>query len=427
MVKLLYRITAFVMAVVMLFGCISCKSNNEQRDEVPEYDKNQRFELINDPPSYSEEFIERAAISFADIGERLALAVKNVKVTEAQKISFKNYFKTEIFSILVMAQIYSDEADALFSAVLEYLDGADGQQTAFEIFANIYRVASKNTDARRVGIIAFELSKLMIGEKAEDSRKRYEKYGYPWYLEDAERYESLESDLSEKLGRDKFIKVSDIFFFVLSSVYGIGMPENELGLSVNEREAAAILEMQADHFCEAGISVDDWRVFGGILTELVQENNTSHINAELYALKKNGYFVSAIEVMPSVLALYEAVTNKLYDNGVPLYSEAGAINLKGILSTVLESDAELTAFLDKLESCAATDTKAESDAVASLKLAESYGSFIGEYTALTREEFISELRNLIETDCTGEQLYLSFISYAVGFAPYLAFTVHNQK
>ena len=114
MVKLLYRITAFVMAVVMLFGCISCKSNNEQRDEVPEYDKNQRFELINDPPSYSEEFIERAAISFADIGERLALAVKNVKVTEAQKISFKNYFKTEIFSILVTAQIYSDEADALF-------------------------------------------------------------------------------------------------------------------------------------------------------------------------------------------------------------------------------------------------------------------------------------------------------------------------
>lgn len=429
MSKILYRAVAFLLVITMLFGCISCEMTDDPANGVPEYDENQRFELITDSPTYSEEFIERAAEGFADIGESLVLLLKNINITEEQKIDLKNYFKKEIFSIIVMAQIYSYEVDALFGAMLEYLGGEEKDRTSFEVFANLYAVAKETLNAKKVGIVTFELSKMMIEEKCEQSRKRYEKYGYDWCLSDAVKYEALSADLSEKLGRDKFIRASDMLFFVFSSLYGIGMPENESGFSVNGREAAMILEMQADHFRDAAITVDDWRIFAGVLTELVPENNKSHASAELYALKKNGYFVSAIEIMPQLITLYEAATNRLCDSGASLYADGNEINLNGIIDALLESKAELESFLDNFETKAATCTKAESDAIKSLKLTEDYESFIGGCDVLSRDEFIAELRRLTDTDAavSREELYGAIVSYTAGFAPYLTFAAVNKK
>lgn len=428
MSRFIYRAIAFVLVAVMLFGCISCR-NNEPAKTLPDYDENRRFELITEAPTYSEEFIERAAVSFADIGELLVLLLKNVKVSELQKVSLKNYFKTEVFPIIVMAQIYSHEVDALFSATLEYLKKTDEEKTSFEVLAKLYNVATDAVDAKRVGIVAFELSRLMVSEKAEDSRKKYEKYGYPWYLDDAERYETLLSNLTGTLGRNKFIKMSNIAFFVLSSVWGLGAPENEIGLSVNEREAVAILEVQADFFCEAAISAEEWKIFAQILTELVPKNNTSLMNAELYALKQSNYFVSIAEAMPQLIALYEATTNRLCESGTVLYSDSGEFNAKGIVGAVISSDTELRAFLDKLETCGASRTKAETDAITSMKLTAEYESFISEYGVKTQDEFVEALKELSESDAetSPEVLYELILTYTVGVAPYVTFAVCNQK
>ena len=95
MSKIIYRVTAFVLAAVMLAGCISCDVTERHENVTQSYDKNQRFELVVTPPVYSEEFIERSAVSFADIGERAVLLIKNVKITPKQKTDLKNYFKTK--------------------------------------------------------------------------------------------------------------------------------------------------------------------------------------------------------------------------------------------------------------------------------------------------------------------------------------------
>ena len=427
---IIFRIVALVLAAVMLLGCISCDKTYETAEETEsEYDKDQRFELIKVAPTYSEEFIERAAASFADVGERLLLLFKNVKVTDAQKISLKNYFKTDVFPIIVMAQIYAHEVDMLFEAMIDHLDNETDELASFEVLAGLYRVATDATDAERVGIVAYELSRIMISERAEESRSRYEKYGYSWYLDEAVAYETLNGELTETLGRDKFIRASNIAFFIMSVAYGIGMPENELGLSVNERETLLILEMQADFFCEAELGEEDWKIFAGVLTELVPENNATYMNSELYALKKNGYFVSLAEVMPSVLALYEAATDSLSAGDGTALGEDGSLDARAIVGALLSDDAALLACLDKLEASGASNTKAEADAVASLKLTAEYNSFIEGRRAMTRDEFVESLRVLAasETPVAAQTLYELIWNYTVGIAPYIAFAVHYQK
>ena len=427
---ILLRTVAFVLAAVMLFGCISCDLNEETVDEkAPQYDKDQRFELIKVAPTYSEEFIERAASSFADVGARLVLLFKNVKVTDAQKTSLKNYFKTDIFSIIVMAQIYANEVDMLFAAMIDYLDNETDELASFEVLAGLYRVATDAVDAKRVGIVCYELSRMMISKRAEESRKRYEKYGYSWYLDETVAYETLNTELSETLGRDKFIRASSIAFFATSVFYGIGMPENELGLSVNERETLLILEMQADFFCETELREEDWKIFAGVLTELVPENNSSYVNAELYALKKSGYFVLLAEVMPSVLALYEAATDSLSESGGTILVEDGALDARAIVRAVLSDEAVLFACLDKLETSAASNTNAEAAAISSMKLTAEYESFIGSRRAITRDEFVQSLRAIAasETPVRTQTVYELIWDYAAGIAPYVAFAVYYQK
>ena len=428
MSKIIYRVTAFVLAAVMLAGCISCDVTERHENVTQSYDKNQRFELVVTPVAYSEEFIERSAVSFADIGERAVLLIKNVKITPKQKTDLKNYFKTDVFPIIVMAQIYSHEIDILFDAAMDYLLNTE-EKTSFEIFAELYKTATEATDSKRVGIVAFEMSKNMISEKAEQSRARYEKYGYQWYLDDAVKYEKLCSELSAKLGKSKFIKASNIAFFVLASVYGIGMPENELGLSVNEKETVAILGMQADYFIEAGISVEDWKIFAGVLTELVPENKTTHLNAELYALKQEDYFVSAAEVMPPLLEFYKALTAKLYEGGENLYLDGKAVNLKAIIRAALASEAELRALLDKLQTHAATSAKSEADAVKSLKLTDAYADFTEAHEVIGADGLIEALDSAVKTDSAvgSEELARLFASYFVGIAPYLTFAVCAQS
>lgn len=416
--KKLSKIISLIMAVFMLFSCISCEKNTEE-----EYDKDRRLEIIKEPPTYSEEFIERASISFADIAEELVFILKNVNVTSEQKKDLRNYFKIEIFPIIVMVNIYSDEVDTLFSKALELLSETDEERGSFEIFASLYKTAAESLGAARAGLLAFEFSKKMISEKAEECRSRYEKYGYQWYLDDAVRYERLEKNLNETLGKNKFITAGSVVFFVLSSVYGIGMPENELGLSVNEKETVAILEMQADFFIDAGITDGDWKIFAELLSELVPENNASHINAELYALKKDGYFVSASEIMTPLLNLYDAVTERLLNTDEPLTLTDGSINLKAVLSEMLSCEEELSALFDKIEGSLKTSSRAEADAVASLKLSGEYESFISENAPKSRDEFLSELKMLSSSDADIDTaaLYGLFVGYAVEIAPYIAF------
>lgn len=422
--KALAKIISLLLALITLFSCISCQR------EAPEenYDKNRRLEIINEPPVYTEEFIEGAANSFADIAEKLVRLLKNVNVSETQKTSLRNYFKIEIFPIIVMVRIYSDEVDALFSAVLELLSEEQAEMSSFEIFANLYKAAVESLDSTRAGLLAFEFSKTMISEKAEKCRARYEKYGYSWYLDDAIKYETLEKAIRETLGKDKFATAGSVVFFALSSVYGIGMPKNELGLSVSGREALAILEMQADYFIEAGITEGDWKIFFELLSELIPENNASHINAELYALKKNDYFVSASEIMVPLLTLYEATTDKLLSSGEPLYLSDGSVNLKAVIRAATDSEEELSALFDKIEASAKTNSKAESDAVSALKLNEAYESFIAENAVKNREELLDELKELAysEKDIDREALSALLSGYAVGIAPYIVFAVFNN-
>ena len=412
------KFISLMLVILTLFSAVSCDRSIPKE----EYDEKRRLEITEDAPTYSEEFIERAANSFADIAEAFVLLTKNVALTDKQKTDFKNYFKIEVFPIIVMVRIYSDEVDGLFSAVLEYLSADALLRGGFETLATLYKKTVEALDSTRAGLLAFEFSKIMVSKKARECRQRYEKYGYSWYLEDAVRYENLEKGINETLGKDKFVAATGAVFFILSSIYGIGMPKNELGLSVNDKEMALILEMQADFFLEADISVGDWKIFAELLTELVPENNSSYINAELYALKKDGYFVRAIEVMPLALVLYEAVTDSLSKAKEPLRKEDGSLDISLILKAVLDSENELCALLDKIDASAATATKAENDAQASLNLSEAYGSFMSERSPISSDALVSRLRQLSSSDAVeADTLYGLICDYAVGIAPYLTF------
>ena len=107
-----------------------------------------------------------------------------------------------------------------------------------------------------------------------------------------------------------------------------------------------------------------------------------------------------------------------------------SINLEAAeLLEIFQWSADDLECLDKLEASGTSNTKAEADAVASLRLTAEYNSFIEGRRAMTRDEFVESLRVLAasETPVAAQTLYELIWNYTVGIAPYIAFAVHYQK
>ena len=414
---MLKRALTLCLALVMLVGCISCTANKH------DYDPNRRLEVLSCDVQYSDAFKTQSADRFANLGAKAIKVYNSINLSQMQKEELQARFLTDMLPIFKSKKLTEEELDTLFCAYEELLQ-AD-ERTSLAFLSSLYQTAVTVLGASRAGSLAFDHALLYLGKRAEECRARYEKYGYDFFLDDVKRYESLSDKLTSVLGEDKFVSASSMTMMILSLVSGHSMHPSSLGLSFGDSDFLYILAYQGRFFKRQAISAQEWQIFAELFSELIPEKQTSLLSAELYALRKDTYFVRAFAVMPALVSLYASLTDALFADG--LWSLDGTIaeNERALCRAFLCDEAALSACLTDFETHAATSSLSEEQALRAVALQSEYEEFLHRTPPIAREELIEGMRTIAEGG-SGSLTEL-FRAYAVGQMPYLVFALSRAN
>ena len=292
------------------------------------------------------------------------------------------------------------------------------------LFIRFYSEASHILDGKRAGHLLYELSLLFLGKRLDDTRERYDKYGYSWYLDKIAYYEDLILSVGETLGKDGFISAASMAMFALS--LSAGLTNTDGGLALSDADVLFILKYQGEYFSECDIGADEWRIFAAVFTEFIPERSATLIDAELYSLKKSGYFITLSEVMPKAIDFYRSFTAALSAMGELSLSGEPEKTASAIASAVIECREELVSLLHLMEEKGKSSTASEADVLRSLGLVSDFEEFAVSHGVIDAEELLSAIEDIAKKDGTsGDALSSAIISYMLGVAPYITFALYS--
>ena len=419
---MLIRILSLFLLLAMLFGCISC-SHEEKADP------SLTLEILSPDVSYSDSFKKEASSRFASVLEGTVKLYRGIDTPKEKKSAWALTFEKEILALFREIKASEKEILSLLSACEEALAGVQENSTAMTPLYLFYQKASYLFGTVRAGKFFYRASLAYLADSAEESRARYEKYGYPFFLEDALRAESLADALASSLGEEGFCTASAITSFALSVLFeGITPKADGEGiLPFGDADFLYILAYQGRSFEKQAISAEGWRAFAALLSEFLPENQNSLLESELYALKKEAYFERAAAAFPALVTLYASVTAKLHEDGLWSGEGTQSANERAICLALLDGTFPLDDCLFSVEETLKSASDAEASALAACAAQEAFSAFLAKNPPLSRDALIDGLRAIANGQGDGASLSSLFLGYAVGQMPYLAFALYGSN
>lgn len=402
------RLISALLIFILTFSLVSCEKNAKKTDYNPNY----RLEVIKEEITYSESFIENIRDRFVNLSALLVEEYQEITLNAQQKQEISESFTKTVLPIIYRIRIYEDELDAVLSA-LEQALSKNGDISPF----NLYETLLYNLGSKRSGILLFEISLMIIGDKEKTARERYEQYGYQRYLDEAEKQSALKSALG-KMGEERF---TDAFFatsFIFSTLFNLNEKTEENAFLLEDAELLFLLERQSEIFTENCPLDSEWQTIGKLIDELIPINSSNLNYATLYALKNDGYFARLARVMPSVISLYASLTENLKGDGLFSLEAESSENREALILTLVKSENEIRNLDSMLSQYAKVNSDRVKNAVESNTDRQKLQEFLDSYSAIDCEALISALKEEESPDA-NELL----ISYLYGFSPYIAYVL----
>ena len=282
------RIIAISLILAILMALCSCKNNNKNENS-----NNGGLNIEVETLKYTEDDISSASDEIKELTVELARVLGYANqlgdddIEEVDKV-----FKNDILPMLIDVKIYPSELTALLDCVRECITVADetADETTPKIIADMYTKCVSVIDADRFGALVYELQVFAIDRKAMSVKEKYDKYGYAFYLEEAEYYELVVKNAKE-LGRDDFASALSALIFTASLFNGSANFEGD-GVSISVSDSVAIMEKQAKKFAELKLDSKDWQIVAEMCEVFISNDVSDDLKGRvLRALDDADFFI----------------------------------------------------------------------------------------------------------------------------------------
>ena len=424
-----FKTGCVLLLLILSMGLIAC-----QKESAPEYDESIHLEVIDKPVEYTSDDLISANGRFTKIGVSL--------FGERYEERISNEFDTTVIPMIYRIKIYKNELNAVFDEIEKHVAAGESGKPVFLTF---YDVCQYILGTERAGQICYSTSVRMLENRTENALNNYDKLGYTFYKETAERCTALKNSIIS-MGEGKFAIALSMTSSVISINSSINAEIQESAFMLSDAEILFLLEKTADSFEKKQLSEDEWEIFGGWFSEIIAITRLTPSDDDinkttLYALKnytfsdvydendpntlyKSSYFASAMRVMPRVISLYTNLARNLKADGK--FSLEGTKEEKRIalLSALSKCEKSLSELDSALNEYAKIDESYLKSKITNTANAEEINCFISSRTALSSAEVIdilTEIRNGKEIN-DGE-INDILIDYVYGISPNLAYVL----
>lgn len=297
--------------------------------------------------SYTREQKEYIASCLLEAFCNMLYKAEGIKLGDAQKQNIVRVTETCVIPAFIDGGVLFEDFEKLSVGNFAPESIADA--------ARLYIDCVSVTGSRTASTVFYELSLAMLEIKRETAQKRYDRYGYSWYLEDAKRYARQASDLENKIGRGNFERLAGMLSFCIFSagsadIFGNGETSDELPslfLTFVRRQSS----MLAGH-----MDKEQWGAAARLIFELVFCENapSSEISpagaAMWYSMEELSEQAEKFgEALESLFELYFTAARRLMPEDAALIcSEDRGKSLSALCRAISGCKDELISFAEKL-------------------------------------------------------------------------------
>ena len=372
---LLKRFCCLLTVVALLFAATSCERNGQAGKEE---DSTRTGIVVEDVPvSYTEEQSEALATRLAELTVRLLHLQKGFRPDKNQTNEIKAYAKHEILPIFLKRSVHASEVESLCASAEALCDAAEsdgGMNDWLSTVLSIHRQSLTLLGSARAGGVLYDTVLLWLDHEIDVCTERYEKYGYAWYFEDAERYRRQRAQVTDVLGEDAFTSASEVLFIGLSELRAVldgRLTDDSNADLLNDAELVVLLQKQAESFCAQPITEQQWATLCGVLQGWLLEQSappptlTAAQNAEWSVwMRRENALCGIGSTIPQALSLYKAITNAMRAEDVALLrSEDETVRVGTVCRLLTQCESQTSLYLEAFERQIGANAALEEDAL----------------------------------------------------------------
>ena len=427
MKSILRRVTSLALSFCILLGSAACTASPAPIETAP-IDRTP-LTVVDVPAVYTEQMCETYAARMTAICAEVVVRTEGLVLKETEKQKLTELFRQTLIPMLEAIPVYPEETEAVLSSA-ERLLADGGESDPWFLWFGFYQSNLSILGSSRAGRLGYAAVTVWLSSREETCRDRYEKYGYAWYLTDAEHYASMRERLAVELGEDGFCNAAEILTFAASSLAGGALAWGSSdGYGLSAGELTVILSQQSAHFVELSLTAEQWSLMGELLEEAAPKRPNTTLEAELGALADEAYFARAIRVMPSLLALYRAFTSRLTaeDTQAIVYGSDETARIHTVCRLLVACDAELSDLLADVDTYAATASEKEQKILSQLGVLSDCQSFVEASGRADAEMLRAAIAACAEapTDARAEAVHAALCAYLATKAPYLFYALQG--
>lgn len=422
--RLFCRLACGALALSCLLNLAACRAE----PDAPPSDPSVR--LVIEPcrrtVSYSDAWREAATTRITALAADFLEQTRGLRLNGELLQTLAERGRAQILPLFESLAIDETEYEALLTALENRVRSDGGNSGTLALAFRLCRDASGVLGARRSGELVCHLSKIWLADRAKQCEARYEKYGYTWYLEDAERLRALQNDMTTGLDAGQFAEMTEIaaWFCSLSDLRG-GVSGLSDGSVLTPDELALLVRRLGNSYAAAGESPVQWQIPARLVRELSESaTGKTALQSVLLTLSKTGFFTELAGLMPELLELYAALVGHM--SGAELLilcSDTAAPSERlAVLCRALTDCAETAAAVDAgLRRFAPWDSADAEKVLERAGLQSAYADFLERYPA-------GDLAALL-TAAQGEDADAqasAVRSYLRGVCPTLAFLLFQE-
>ncbi len=335
--------------------------------------------------------------------EMVVQAAKIRQATTEAGLSKKKY--------TALLELLEREGDNIINRVYAYRQ-SNGDVPSSDAVGAIYYDLFGAIGAEAAARLAYRLAVYIYDYKYEKNINRYEQYGYPHLLEEAERLSRERAALTEDVGEENFITVirSAVMF---SELFFGGALEGEGLRTFTDREI--LLFIRHVRLSELTVGSEGWRVLLSYVSPMLTSEEYEDYGHELLrAAEECGDLDRLAENMPDTVRLLSRIQDSLTEQDVAYIREGKSdALLSSVFAKFEENDWDL---LDNLAS--SIDGGDLYGEVAALRFGEDYTEYAASVTPIT----LAELRSAAD----GVSITDSLEKYAAGISPAFSYMMRKD-
>lgn len=408
--KSIYRLVVLILVIccaLVLFGC-------EDKDGIVQ----NGITVSDGAKPYSEKTNQRASEVIFLLLEELYKSNGLPSLSTATKSELVN-ISEDIRELTIKNPV----SEAQYNAVLDVLRekstlvveelsaafGGDGAGGSLLETKSLYLAISKHTGADYVGSLLYNLCLYSYNYNYEKSMERYNKYGYPHLLIEANESMEKRDTLASGVGEANFITATKLGFMMSEVFLGGGFEDGRIQSFSNQE---ILIFLKHVKISSLTLTPDGWRLLSSYFIPSEQASVNSYMNMIIYTADKNGDLDELSESVSDLVSLFAYVQENL--------DEADAEGLRsGELSSVLSSafskfgEQEWEKF-ERLSSISLE--KSAYEAICE----EFYGENFKDYSLNIQTVTLEELKASVGSDSFTQKLE----GYVAGISPAFSYWLH---